>query len=515
MVSDRRLLPFSTVTFLVPSIDRADALLRVLDYTLPMRLVTPCTSLIRDRYFVPLDIIETRWSKRGWRLIAVEMQNIPTPPADLFAPNPVNVTWNYAALAGNTTLTNYGVIAPRAADPNDFARTRSRAAAVIPVSARGRQILQTGAYRWDCRIDIIDSNGSTVLAKDIPVSDGTISWDIQRTAGHSVANIVVADPWVNLPQWDTRGESLIPKSTNSPLAPFGHRARITISVSDGGAEESFTFPDQLILDTRVDRPTGAISLECVDIAFLAEQRKLEGRETLRKGENRKAFIDRLWTAAEGNAPTVTVPSGVTLNAPAEEVWNMRGGDTPKEQDRASMTYWGIIRQVSRMMGCYVRTVSNGDLELIKIGDTANRATVSTGKGGEIINMQTEINRAQVVNKAIVVLEAEWKKRKGKKKNGQPRFVKQPTTQVDSAQITSGPLKYGGQMGELAKVYKETGKVYASKAAVKAEALRRAKVHLGDAEDTPGLARALTAYLRAHAVAPDLRLRDRGLPQRRA
>ena len=153
-----------------------------------------------------------------------------------------------------------------------------------------------------------------------------------------------------------------------------------------------------------------------------------------------------------------------------------------------MSYWGIIRQVARWMNCYVRTVGNGDLELIKIGDRTNRATVETGPGGEITELVTEVNRAQVVNKAIVILEAEYKKPQG----GGKKPKKKPVTRTGSAQITSGPLAYGGQMGRLPKVYRESAKVFDSQAAVLAEANRRAKVRLGDAEDTPGLARAITA-----------------------
>ena len=148
---------------------------------------------------------------------------------------------------------------------------------MLPVTDRGRRLLQAGSYRWHLKVDIIDHNGSTVLAKNIPVSDGSISWDIQRTAGHSVANLIVPERFLNHPELDYHGTSLTPKNTNSPLTPFGHRARISVGVSEEPSMgvEWFTYPDQLILDTRVDRPTGTIRLECVDMAFMAEQRKLE------------------------------------------------------------------------------------------------------------------------------------------------------------------------------------------------------------------------------------------------
>lgn len=361
---------------------------------------------------------------------------------------------------------------------------------MLPVTDRGRSLLQSGAYRHHLRVDIVDADGSTVLAKNIPVADGTISWDIQRTAGHSVANLVIPERFLNQPQYDYLKESLLPTGTTSALTPFGHRARISIGVSEhpGLGVEWFTYPDQLILDARVERPVGAITIECVDMAFLAEQRVLEGRVVLGKGANMRTFIDNLWTQCVGTAATVSVPAGVNTTSGSEQVWNVRGGDKQVQQDRASMTYWGIIRQVARWMTCYVRTVGKGNLELIEIGDRTNQATVETGPDGEITEIITEVNRAQVVNKVIVLFDAEFKKKR--RKDNKKKLV--PYTALGSAQITSGPLIYGGQMGRLTRVYRESGKKFDTKADILAEANRRAKVRLGDAEDTPGLARAITA-----------------------
>ena len=127
VVSDRRLLPQSDITFLVPSIPAADELLAVLDATLPLLLMTPCDHLVRDRCFIPLDVVEQRWGKAGWRLITVNTQTVPLPVGDLFVPDADAQRWNYGMLAANTTLPEYGQIAPAANDPNDYEELRIEA----------------------------------------------------------------------------------------------------------------------------------------------------------------------------------------------------------------------------------------------------------------------------------------------------------------------------------------------------------------------------------------------------
>lgn len=362
---------------------------------------------------------------------------------------------------------------------------------MIPVSAQGRKILQAGSYTWDCRVDIIDHNGSTVLAKDVPVSDGTISWDIQRTAGHSVANLVIADPWVNLPGWDTKNETLVPKSTNSPLAPFGHRARITISVSDGGLWESFTFPDRLILDTRVDRPTGAITVECVDMAFMIHQLKLASRVVVPLNSDVWNHLSEFYREAMSYFPLLDMyPPGIGRpKAPFKRVFNVLGD----EKERPNSSYWEMMVFLARDIDSYLRTKGSKGLEIIPIPGWMNStsATINTGPGGEIISMTSEINRAEVINGIYVFLEAEWRKPKPKK-NKPNNKVKKGFTGGGFASITTGPLKYGGQMGTLTKVYRESGGVFDTKQDIIDAAYRIAHRYLANAQEAPGLARALTA-----------------------
>ena len=129
VVNDRRSMPQSDLTFLVPSIVHADNLLKVLDATLPLMLVTPCYHLVRNRVFLPLDVTEGRWNKKGWRLITVNTQTVPLPQGDLYVPNAAAQQWNYGNLAANVTLPSYGQIAPSTVDPNDYVEVRTE---VIP-----------------------------------------------------------------------------------------------------------------------------------------------------------------------------------------------------------------------------------------------------------------------------------------------------------------------------------------------------------------------------------------------
>ena len=236
-----------------------------------------------------------------------------------------------------------------------------------------------GQYNWHLDVDVFDHDGAKLLENGLPVSSGSITWDLRQQGGAAKGSIVVPD------------YSYVPTSIYSPLAPFGHHLRIRVGISDdlSAPVDWVNYGQFIITTTKVSRPDGGIRVDFIDLAWQANETVLEGREvrTFKQGGNLESIIDGLMEMALGYKVGVDGADGILLKRDFK-------------YDRGT-SYWAIIRDLCDRHGHDVVTQGAGGLRLVDRG-LGGQVAERLNTGEEILSLDSEVNRLKVVNKVIVI-----------------------------------------------------------------------------------------------------------------
>ena len=196
-----------------------------------------------------------------------------------------------------------------------------------------------------------------------------------------------------------------PTRWESPLAPWGNRIRVSMSVtSDEGVTTTCLLGIGLIMSVETDRPAQTITVELGDLAEELAQWRLPEDHPTEHNASHRWMADRLleWSGIP-RRPTLVDPFKLvsrTQILPADVSWNA-GSD-------AFDVLLDVVRLSSPTNTVRVwRTgefVATREKDITTVASAAPVATLRDGEGGHLIGLSGRLSRRDAVNSVVVIVE---------------------------------------------------------------------------------------------------------------
>lgn len=232
-----------------------------------------------------------------------------------------------------------------------------------------------GSYRMVVRVDAM--LGGEVVAPNLAVTSGQVVMDGDATVRGSL-RVDLAEP------------TLVPVSSDSPLAPFGAELAVWVGVvhPSTGATEMVPWGVFGIQDSDVDRRGLATSLNCLDRMQLLADAGLAAEYPVSAGTDWVTAIVGLIAASRPDL-AVKAPATAGFTTPVLTV-----SPTDNVADRAA--------QWARDVGMELFADHDGSLVLRERASTGDPVvTFSDGEGGVLLDARVSMSRAGAVNQVTV------------------------------------------------------------------------------------------------------------------
>ena len=267
------------------------------------------------------------------------------------------------------------------------------------------------------QVDIL--YGDTVVAEDIPFTDGSVSVDRGSDVRRSLS-LTVPDPRV------------FPHLETDPYAPYGQRIRVRSGIRHlSGAVELVDVGFFVIASIEGDLHYGPMSIDAPGLESLVQAEPFITATSTDNTSTVASFIQTQLTLVSPDFDLVDATDGAGTSSLPQATWEA-------DADR-----WAALQKVARSVGCELFVNAQGSFVISDIPDPLADPpvwTVAAGEGGVMVEAVRGLTSDGVHNRVIV--------RGENASEGTP-----PVSGEATITDPNDPLRYGGPFGRRTLTYR--------------------------------------------------------------